>query len=230
MRISLNFFFVLLVAGSLLWQCSETKEVDPNSLGTEYYPLKTGIFRVYDVHGVKYNSVIDSVEFSYLLKETITDSFTNLESGISYILERQKKYEENGGWEIDSIWTSRKDDRTATLVENNVAIVSLTFPLVENKTWDGNKLNGEDEAQFEMKDIQKPYEDSYGYYQESVTVIQDYLPPNVVNYISQKEIYARGIGLVYKENVKLEYQQNGPEGIIRSGLKYYQHLLEYGEE
>ena len=232
MKIRISIFLLIASISTLFWQCTETKELSPEELGTTYFPLKTGIYSIYQVYGTRYVSSNDSIEFSYLLKENVLDSFENLESGISYIIERQKKYNEVDPWAIDSIWTARKDERTAVLVENNVPMVNLTFPFKENKIWDGNKLNDKSEDEFEMIQIRQPYTDSFGSYERTVTVIQEDLPDIFVKSILKKEIYAEDKGLVFKESIILNYRQGDDYGleIIESGLKYFQHLVEYGEE
>ncbi|MCK5103145.1 MAG: hypothetical protein KAR17_10025 [Cyclobacteriaceae bacterium] len=224
--------FLFVGITMVFWHCSETKDLDPEILGSNFFPLKTGTYKVYQVHGIRYNSFIDSTEFEYLLKESVLDSFQNLEFGISFKIQRLKKYNDNDPWVIDSIWTARKDDRTAIMVENNVPIVNLTFPLKENKTWDGNKLNGNSEDEFQMINVNKQYADSFGSYENTVTVIQEDLADIIVRTISKKEIYSENTGLVYKENIILNYKQDEfiGLGIIDNGLKYFQHLVEYGEE
>ena len=228
MRISILF----IIIASIFWQCSETKEVDPEDLGTNYYPLKTGTYKIYQVNSTEYVSSGDSIVLSYLLKESVVDSFQNLESGISYKIQRQKKYSENDTWRIDSIWTSRKNERTAVLVENNVPMVNLTFPIKENMMWDGNKLNDKNVDEFEMIDVREPYQDSSGSYERTVTVVQEDFPDTFVQSVLKKEIYAEDIGLAYKEIIILNYKQGeffGKE-LIDTGLRYFQHLVEYGEE
>ncbi|NJN26861.1 MAG: hypothetical protein HC819_13215 [Cyclobacteriaceae bacterium] len=79
-RLAIN--IALAFAGLVFWQCSETKEVDPEMLGGEYFPLQTGMYQVYQVHGTRYLSYQDSATFTYLLREVVTDSFQNLESGL----------------------------------------------------------------------------------------------------------------------------------------------------
>ena len=87
MRISVLF----IIIASIFWQCTETKEVNPEELGTNYFPLKTGTYKIYQVNSTEYVSSGDSIVLSYLLKESVVDSFQNLESGISYKIQRQKK-------------------------------------------------------------------------------------------------------------------------------------------
>ncbi|MDZ7605891.1 MAG: hypothetical protein U5K79_09975 [Cyclobacteriaceae bacterium] len=59
-------------------------------------------------------------------------------------------------------------------------------------------------------------------------MLQEELPDLLVKYISKKEVFARDKGLVYKENVELEYKQDDFYGdqVVESGIKYYQYLVE----
>lgn len=228
----IRYILLFAVISALCWRCSETKEISPEELGTNYFPLKTGTYSIYQVDGAIKINDDDSVGFSYLLKESVVDSFQNLESGISYKIERQKKFHENDPWVTDSIWTARIDDHTAVRTEHNVPIASLTFPLRENKSWDGNKLNSKYKKEFEMINIGQPYIGSFGTYEATVTVIQEYLPDFFDKNISAKEIYSKYEGLVYKENIILDYKQDGDYGLekIETSLVYFQHLIEYGQE
>lgn len=220
---------IIIIVGALFWQCSETKEYSPEEFGTDYFPLQIGTYRIYQVDGAIKNFADDSIGFSYLLKECVIDSFQNLESGISYIIDRQKKYNENDPWETDSIWTARIDAQTAVRVEHNVPVVSLTFPLEEHKTWDGNKLNGKHVDEFEMINVGASFSGSFESFKPTVTVIQEYFPDPIVNYISRKEVFCKNKGLIYKENIILNYKEGGLE-IVETSLIYFQHLIEYGEE
>jgi hypothetical protein len=219
--------------GSLFWwACSETSEMSPEELGYGYFPLKTGMYSIFQVEGVEYVNSEDSLEFSFQLKESVVDSFTNLESGISYKILREKRLNENEAWETDSVWTARRDDLTAIRVENNVPVISLTFPLSENKSWDANGLNSKATDEFKMVNIGQPFTGSYGSFDETVTVVQEDIPDRIVNFVSKKEIYSKDVGLVYKENIILNYKQGDFLGleVVNSGIRYFQSVLEYGEE
>ena len=227
-RIS-NYFLSAFIVG-LFWQCSETKEIDPRDFGASLFPLNVGEYRIYQVEGIEYNISNDSL-FSYQLKETVIDSFTNLESGISYKILREKKNNADETWQFDSLWTARKDLRKAVMVENNVPIVKLSFPIGDSLAWDGNSLNDKNIDEFIMIDINRTFSGEYDTYSNTTTVIQEFLPDFNVNWISRKEVYAESIGLVYKEKIVLIYNQSaiGAE-IIDSGIRYHQHLVEYGKE
>lgn len=228
MKIKIKIGIFALITGCLFWKCTETREVNPDDLGTDYFPLTTGTYRIYQVGGIRYNSMADSTFFSYMLKESVVDSFENLENGISFKIQREKRSDEQQPWVVDSIWTARKDDRIAVIVENNIPIVKLSFPVGEGITWDGNRLNSLDVDEFEMVDVGLPYTSDYGSFDNSVTVVQEDFPTNLVNTISKKEIFGEDVGLLYKENIILIYNQS--TGLINSGLRYYQFLVAYGEE
>ncbi len=223
-----KYILVFVLAGWFFARCTETAEWDVDSVGWNYYPIEVGSSRVYEVKGVRYINYLDSTEFEYLLKETVVDSFQNLENGISFTLLREKMYDDSSVWETDSIWSIRKDELRAILVENNVPTIQLTFPLEESKVWNSNALNDHDTDEFEMIDIGSTYTGAGKNYSNTVTVIQEDLPEYNIRYISKKEVFAADKGLVYKENVDLVYKQGDFYGkqVVESGIKYYQYLVE----
>jgi hypothetical protein len=224
--------FCLLAGFWILSACTEVKDIDSEDQGWAYFPLKVGQYVIFDVNGVQYNNFNDSVVFSYQLKESVVDSFQNLESGVSYKILREKRADASVSWETDSLWTSRKDVLRAVRVENNVPVISLTFPLKENKSWDANGLNDKPSANYEMVKVGQPYVGINHSFNETVTVIQEDIPDKIVNFISKKEIYSRDVGMVYKENIILKYRQGDFLGleVVDSGIRYFQSLSEYGEK
>jgi hypothetical protein len=225
--------YFLIIAWSLIFTaCTEVKDLNPEDLGSAYFPLKVGRFAIFQINGVQYNNFNDSTVFSYQLRESVVDSFENLESGVSYKILREKRPDASSNWEADSVWTSRKDGLRAIRVENNVPVISLTFPLKENKSWDANGLNSKPSDIFQMVKVGLAFAGAYHTFAKTVTVIQEDIPDKIVNFISRKEIYSNDVGLVYKENVILKYRQGDFLGleIIDSGIRFYQSLLEYGEE
>lgn len=231
MRRGIN-ILVFLALALIVLSCSETKEISPEDTGINYFPLEVGNYAIYHVEGVEYINTVDSVPFSYELKETVVDSFQNLELGISYKLLREVRENESDLWKTDSVWTSRKDNIRAIRMENNVSFICLVFPIKENKTWDVNGYNDQDIDEYEMIDVRKPFNGSFDSFGESLTVVQEDIPDKVVNFISRKEVYSKDVGLVYKENIKLDWAQGDliNKEIIESGIKYYQSIIEYGQE
>jgi hypothetical protein len=145
-----------------------------------------------------------------------------------------REVRENSGdaWETDSVWTVRKDNTRVIRTENNIPVINLVFPISENTTWDANGFNEREPDKYEMVEAGKPFDGEFVTFGETVTVIQEYIPDKVVNFISRKEIYSKQAGLVYKENIKLIFLQGDQANaeIIDSGIRYFQSIIEHGQE
>ena len=66
-------------------------------------------------------------------------------------------------------------------------------------------------------------------YDETITIIKDNIISIIVKTEYKVEIYAKGVGLIYKEDKVLDYDINNP-GIIVEGIEFSQKLIETGEE
>ena len=224
--------FIIAISVVVCWSCTETRDVAPDDLGYNFYPLKTGMYSIFQVNGVEYINSEDSTTFSYQLKESVIDSFENLESGISYKILRETRDISEDQWETDSVWTVRKDEVRVVRTVNNVPFINLVFPIKDKTVWDANGFNDREIDDYEMIDVRKPFAGEFVPFDQTVTVIQEDIPDKVVNFISRKEIYSEDVGLVYKENIKLDFKQGDDLGleIIDSGIRYFQSIIEYGQE
>lgn len=231
MRRGIN-LLISILAICAVWSCSKTREVSPQDLGVNYYPLQTGLYCVYQVDGVEYINSEDSVEFSYQLKESVVDSFRNLESGISYMILREVRENSGDAWETDSVWTVRKDNIRVIRTENNIPVINLVFPISENTSWDANGFNEHEPDKYEMVEAGKPFDGEFVSFDQTVTVIQEDIPDTFIAFLFSREIYAEDVGLVYKENIKLKFKQGDDYGneIVDSGIRYFQSIIEHGQE
>lgn len=225
-------YFILAFLMVLCWACNETREVSPDQFGSDYFPLKVGQYSIYEVRNVEYLPSGDSLVSVYELRERISEQFDNLENGISYVLLREKRDHSLQPWETDSVWMARKDEFRGIRVENNVPVIRFTFPVSENKKWNANALNDLETDEYEMVNTGMPFTGNGISYDQTVTVVQEYIPDWIVNFISKKEIYAMQVGLVYKENIILKFKQGEflGEEIVDSGTKYFQLLKEHVQE
>ena len=125
----------------------------------------------------------------------------------------------------------------AVVVENNTPLVKLTFPLVANQQWDGNRLNSappqiytlQNTSQELRSEMMSPVDSLLT---DSWTVVQQQVE-NLVNEDVALETYARGVGLFYRKNVILEYCARTEcigDRIIEAGRDYRQTLIAYGKE
>ncbi len=123
--------------------CTKDKIEEPNTdVGYEYFPLKIGASRVYQMDSVLYDIRSDgqasgrSVR-SYMQEELI-DTFRNEENDLVY------KWAVSWRAELDQAWTQsgfvleQRDERRALRTEDHWRFVKLIFPIKIDQSWNGN--------------------------------------------------------------------------------------------
>lgn len=205
--------------------------------GTDYYPLEVGHFAVYSVEDVRY-SLRDGADTSYYqLREYVADAYPGVGGEIIYSLERYTRKTSEDGWQLDSVWTARRDEQRVVVVENNVPYLKLVFPFQEDLRWDGNALNSRPPLTYTLtmtdsalRKEMSPVPDSL--LAASRTVVQRQLE-TLVNDSVLLETYAPDVGLLYKKSRILRYCADescfGQRKIV-SGRAYRQTLLQHGQE
>ncbi|MGB3780695.1 MAG: hypothetical protein WA960_20185, partial [Tunicatimonas sp.] len=158
MRISLKTTYYLIgYLSSLvfLFGCAsdENSSFNPafdETLGAQYYPLTVGRYSVYEVEDIRY-TVRDGIDTSrYQLRERVADSWTGAGGEIIYSLERYTRDLPDNDWQLDSVWTARKNEQAVVVVENNVAYTKLVFPFRDALEWNGNALNSRPELRYQL--------------------------------------------------------------------------------
>lgn len=220
--------FILLLA------CSKEDE-DVIDLGYNYYPVETGNYIVYKVEELTYNEfdlTIDTV--NYWLKELVDSAIEpSYESGKAYQLKRYTRANDTLDWEYKDVWVVHddKENGKVTRAEEDSIFVKMIFPYTRNKSWDGNAMNANVEQQiYRVKtyDLQmtlklKPNDTSFTHtsqinQKENVNLIEDQ---------RQDEVYARGVGLILKQDIDLEMEV---DGTIKGGHDYKWIYAEHGKE
>ena len=213
----------------LVYSCTQTGDPSPDRLGQGYFPLRSGEVRLYSVVEKEWrNNVITQIR-EYQLRETVLESFINLEGEMSYALERAKKPAGSNEWTIDSLWTARIDAYKAVVVQNNRPVIVLVFPVQENKIWNANAMNNHGIDEYRMEGIGRSFETVPGLpgSGNTVTVIQSDNDDIVVETDLRKEVYGYDTGLIFKDIVNKKFEGFGANRIIVSGMEYSQHLINY---
>lgn len=204
---------------------------EPERLGYDYFPLIIGEYRVYDVNVVNYNLDGSITTEAYQLKEVIADSSIVGEE-TSYRLDRYQRADDLELWVIDSVWSARRNNYQAIVVENNVPIIKLSFPLTEDRRWDGNAMNSRDFDEFKIENLGMTYVIDSIEYPNSLKMFKEYNPDpnNIVRDDIQMEVFSDGIGLILKQDSIIQYCQScSVPGTIEEGRIYEQKLLEIGK-
>jgi len=221
---------------------------DSNSVPSDenYYPLKVGDYRIYQVEETQITPFNVEEYFEYEIKTLVTDSFQNSAGTYSYIISRYKRVNPTDDWQSLDTWTARKDSEDVVVNEGNISFVKLTFPAQTGWEWNGNEYNNEPSIEvcegssstscdlYEFGEVKNSFTTTDGLvFDNAAEVIENNNPDLIVQYDVRKEIYAWEVGLVYVEKTLLKYCTSGGcsgQQLVEEGLIFKQELTEYGRQ
>ncbi len=202
MKKSLKIYILLIFS---FCGCKETiLEIDPAANGSSYYPLAVGDFRQYSVTDIRFRDNIGDTS-RYELREVVDTSFTDQTNTLSYKIIRSVRPNQHSAWREDSVFVVTKSLSNVTETKDNTRRVKLVFPIKNGKTWtadafNANQVNNEEDGKerYSFSEVGTPFTIGGNTYGETVTVIQGRPTKNLINLDNRKEVYALGIGMVYR--------------------------------
>jgi hypothetical protein len=227
-----RYLILPFLTGILIVACNSSDDETSRSTGTEYFPAKTGSYLVYDVYEIIYTlSVPETLQ--YQLKVAMVDKFLNTEGDSTFVIHRSRRNTEADSWTYQDTWSVRKNTQEVVMNEGNISYVKLKLPVSADLEWDGNVYNtlGKDEYTLEELKVSKTYNGQT--FADCLTVNQNDNDDFIVYLDQRKEVYAKNIGLVYKETTQLSYCTKDDclgEQKVESGTIYQQTIATYGVE
>ena len=222
----------MLLTGIVMIGCNGLAPPEPERLGYAYFPLTVGDFRIYQAQTINYNLDGTSDTVNYQLMEVVADS-TITGNETSYRLDRFRRANATQPWEIDSVWAARRNAYQAIVVEHNVPIIKLSFPLAEDRRWDGNAMNSRESDEFKIRNFGATYQMDGQDYPNSLEMVKEDLldPLQITNDNYHIEVFSKGVGLIHRLDIDKKYCNPvdcQDPGIIEQGRVYEQKLLQIG--
>ncbi|GAB3201026.1 hypothetical protein GCM10027293_23100 [Pontibacter aydingkolensis] len=217
-------------------------ELDPEALGLDYLPVKVGDFKIYKVVDIKYRNNVGAKD-SFEMREVVDTSFFDQTNTLSYKIIRSIKRYNQTEWVEDSVMTLTKSDKFALLTKDNTMYVKLVFPVQEGKLWLGDAYNDRvinnletdpylRKEPYKYTSVGEPFELNGTVYPITVTVIQGTPKDNFLQLDNRKEVYAKGIGKVYRLFNRVVYCNDSscPQGTgyKLNGHERHETLISYG--
>ncbi len=238
----LKFISVLVIGVAVAVGCKKGTE-DPIAFGYEYFPTDSGRYAQFKVDSTVWNDftvpvTIDTFRFD--IRELNDSLYIDNAGDTAVVLIRNRRDSANGAWYIKDVWSMKRTNARAEKVEENERIVKLTFPIVDGAKWNGNIYNTNDPWEYELTEIGKPFTVNGFTFDKTVTVLQtgnNDIPSGQTEPLLHKElgkeVYAKGVGLVYKELTILEanIQPGTPfDQRIKKGFKMVMTLTDYNPQ
>ncbi len=241
---------IIIVASS----CDDDQIDTISDFGYDYFPLELGNYIIYELDSIVYDDFNDTVFRKSLLVREITEStFIDAGGRESFRIQREYKLHETDDWGDYGydIWFAYIDSRFAERVEENNRYLKLAFPLRLNKMWEGNihidtravdvdsgafanPNEWLDGWEYEITSLDEPLSINDLDFDSTLTVIQESYG-TLLDTTGSREMYAKHVGLIFKELYWLETQCiAGCIGIpweekAKKGFIVRQKILEYGQ-
>lgn len=212
--------------------CDSGNDTKPRETGKDYFPFSKGLYHVYDVSETKYVLNVPETE-EYELKTQVVDSFVNIDGKLTYVIYRSKRSEGETEWNYIDTWSGLADSREVIVNEENTPFLKLKDPIDPGTAWNGNTYNTGEVDEYVLEEVNKAYTFNGIPFDECITINQSDNDDYVVFLDQRKEVYAKGIGLIYKETTQLSYcTAEGCLGDqeVESGLIYKQTIKGHGTE
>lgn len=212
-RLFPKLYYALLLA-MIFVGCERMTETIP-PVSYDYYPLIEGKYKIYQIDSTTYDEYNCTVQTtSYQLKEVTGVQGTDGEGDVYYKLERYIRANATQPWTLQNVGTEKVENNELQRVVDNQRIINMVFPLKENTSWDGITYIRRDTLvpiRGGAIDMYKDWDDfvctnigttfldtaSNVIYPDAAQIEQVDKVNNIERRAS-KEVYANGIGLVFK--------------------------------
>jgi hypothetical protein len=217
----------LFFLGGLLFFFACKKETGVYNLQIKeqqaYFPLEKGQSIVYQVDSIVYDFAEGggtSVEsFTSFAKEVVADTFTDASGLVHHRIERYRTSDLSQPWIFDRYWSAVVTDEKVIKTEDNLRFLRLIFPMDRRSEWNGNLwINSEYEIQIKGDRIRPFVNWNYevdsiditrqvgNFSFDSTLVVTEVDETNIIEKRLSRAVYAKHVGLVYKEQWILDSQ------------------------
>lgn len=238
-------FMALLVVAFLSSCLPEQELVDPE-YEYNYFALPVGHYQIYSVDSSYYRQNI-LYPVKYFLKVIVQDCVRNDEGGYTSTIRVQRKSKESDPWTNHATNSQRLAGDLGIFNQGNVPFVKFVFPPKKDLYWNANSFNslgGPDLCgnqlntacdTYTMGEVARFTVSSSLDFEKTITIEQQNDIDVIVGDDVRREIYAKGVGLIFKESTLLEYCTDANRCAVGSkfidrGVKYKQVLIGYGVE
>ena len=222
-------FLVAVIFIFILSACKKSSENFISAATTDYYPLKAGRYITYNLDStVVYQNfgstqAIISYQVKYVVDAQITDNLGRPAYRVIRYIRKSPAYP----WQADNTSMAVPTANSIEFIENNLRYLKMKLPVTEGFSWKGNSYIDTYSLNSNLK-----YLDNWDYTYDSLNfpaklgaltidstlkieqrneVIGNPSNPNSYSEINfSEEKYAKGIGMIYRRFIHLEYQPPVP--------------------
>lgn len=197
----------------------------------DFFPLETGLYWEYGVVETRYETGEPPNHSEYRLRVEVTDSFPNTDGTLTWVLLRSKSIVPGTQWMAYDTWSVIATKEQVVVREGNIPFVKMLLGASGDVSWDGNRYNNLGKDVYQVVDKDMPFSAGGTNFDKTLTVLQEDNGDVIVFYDKRREVYARSIGLIYRETKQLHYCTEDhcrAQQKVEHGVDYTQELIAYG--
>lgn len=180
--------------------------------GSEYFPMKIGDIRFYDVDTVifdYFNLSIDTI--SHIIKEEVVEKYTDQTNDTVYRITLSTYIASKFDWVVFKSFERKIKDNYALEKMENKTEVKMLFPIANYKTkgtsytWNANMFNTNEPLSVKYTSVFTSFHNGINPYNNCVSVKMSKPLNNGILIRIKEEVYAKEIGLVYRFTDSTDY-------------------------
>jgi hypothetical protein len=205
--------------------CKKADKVTEIKESDAYYPLQIGKYVIYNVDSTIWDDTqCVTITRRYQMMHTVVDTFTDNKGRMSYRIDVRIRKKAEDPWQVHDIMQVTNTGQELEMAYSTLRFIKMIYPIAENRTWKGNSYivtADTDYAYFNdwnyrYINVDQPFGNGLVTYNNTVTVMaidqtvndpQTQPRENAVRTYS-KEVYSKGIGMVYREYYRWTYDAN----------------------
>ena len=222
-RKSLPFLLLALAFTVTMFSCKKPDDRPaPPQAEQEYYPLEKGKRVLYEVDSTIWDDTFCVERFyHYQVMHRVADTFTDAAGRPSYRVETYIRKKPQDAWENHKVLYVTNTKVTLEMVYDQLRFIKMVFPIHEGDSWKGNNyiltMDPEnafyDDWDYQYKNVGQTYNTGHKVFDNTVSVEHvdeaigdpEVFPEEFASRSSGREVYASGVGMVYREYIRWTY-------------------------
>ncbi len=213
---------------------NETETVAPTD--TSYYQLQVGSYRIYEVTDTTWSNYIRTSQPRFQFRERVEEKYTDAAGRLAYRVVRARRNSPADTWRDDSVLVVSPSASNVLMTRNNRRIVELVYPVRTGYFWNLNAFNEQNpvgKADFHYKQVGEPFTTTTAagqattYPKTVMTALRETAAEeggeyiNAFYYLRDRQVYASGVGPVYKSRRRFIYCQPGNGNCVPDPARVY---------
>ncbi|MBS1773764.1 MAG: hypothetical protein JST82_12970 [Bacteroidetes bacterium] len=218
----------LLLAVVLIFAIPSCKKADkqvPVPENQDYFPLQLGKYVIYNVDSTIWDDTnCVKVVRHYQMMWRVVDTFTDGQNRPSMRMEVSIRKKATDLWTLQYVMYATNTGQELELAYSDLRFIKMVYPIAQDRVWDGNAYINTNDADltyfkgwnYRYINVGLPFGNGDVTYDNTVTVLaidqtvnDPYpQPKDAAVRTFGEEVFAKGIGMVYREYYRWTYDPN----------------------